>query len=314
MGGGVVSRARVDTPAPASENPAALGASLITEPAMSAPIAPAAIAPASTMSASTGRRVSVGNASEFKAALADAQPGDSILLRAGTYDGGLFEASRSGRADAPITIRSDGTGPAILHGQLKVSGSHMRVEGLKIDGQHTLDTATLWLEGNASNLEIVGNEITGSGAVGSQGQDGAGIYADDTTQSVRIQNNWIHDAGSNPQFHHGMYLNGRNYVVSGNRVEGSAAFGIQLYPSLHDSVVTGNTVVRSGKSGIILGGEGSSPSSGVRIEGNTVSGSGEYGIATYWGGSPGAGNVISGNTVSGNSQGSYDGGAGSLAA
>jgi len=65
------------------------------------------------------QEIPVSNASQFTSALANAQPGDTILL-SGTIVGGRFTTTRSGEPSNYITIRGDGTA--------RVSGSPYALE------------------------------------------------------------------------------------------------------------------------------------------------------------------------------------------
>lgn len=72
-----------------------------------------------------------------------AEPGATIVLAPGTYDGA--ETRRSGTAAAPITIRGPETGRdaasrfrAVVHGSrivLQINHGHYRLEGFTVDGQ-----------------------------------------------------------------------------------------------------------------------------------------------------------------------------------
>ena len=91
----------------------------------------------------TPRTVAVATATELRAALQAAQPGDVITLADGTYTG-TFALAASGTPEQPIVIR--GAGGAILDGAncspcniLEIAGSHVHVERLAIRrGQRAL--------------------------------------------------------------------------------------------------------------------------------------------------------------------------------
>jgi len=96
---------------------------------------PAASGPSCPVSGS----VSVSSASQLKSALADARPGQTILLASGLYRGD-FVASRSGKPSAPVTLC--GTRGAVLEGESIKYGytfyldhaSWWRVEGFTVEG------------------------------------------------------------------------------------------------------------------------------------------------------------------------------------
>jgi poly(beta-D-mannuronate) lyase len=68
----------------------------------------------------------------LKTALAAARPGDTVVIRNGTYRGVIWEVDATGTAEAPITVRAETPGKVISTGQsaLRISGTHVVVEGL----------------------------------------------------------------------------------------------------------------------------------------------------------------------------------------
>lgn len=90
-----------------------------------------------------GREITVsaeGGSAGIEAALKDAQPGDTILLEAGTYPGPLRIAA-SGQPGKPIVIRSAGGSPAVIVGEgykkegsavVEISGSHLHLHDLDV--------------------------------------------------------------------------------------------------------------------------------------------------------------------------------------
>ncbi len=73
---------------------------------------------------------------EIEAAAKASQPGDTILLRDGSWRDAdvVFEAN--GAADRPITLRAQTPGQVILSGRsrLRIAGSHLVVAGLRFEG------------------------------------------------------------------------------------------------------------------------------------------------------------------------------------
>jgi hypothetical protein len=101
--------------------------------------APASAVTSAGSSCATSGGVSVSSASELIRALAKAQPGETILLVPGSYDGD-FTASHSGTSAAPITLC--GPRSAVLDGGSVSKGytfyldhvSWWRVEGFTVEG------------------------------------------------------------------------------------------------------------------------------------------------------------------------------------
>jgi len=62
--------------------------------------------------AAAGTRIVVKDSEGLRAALAKAEPGDTIELEGGTYSGGLYFREISGKKNKPITIRAKDVGNA----------------------------------------------------------------------------------------------------------------------------------------------------------------------------------------------------------
>jgi hypothetical protein len=105
----------------------------------SAPSRSATASPVATSSCGGSTGTSVSSASELTRALGVAQPGQTIVLAAGTYDGN-FSATRSGTSGAPVTLC--GPRSAVLDGGSVQLGytlhldhaSWWRVEGFTVEG------------------------------------------------------------------------------------------------------------------------------------------------------------------------------------
>jgi len=98
---------------------------LITAPAAETPPTPV-----------LGDEFFVSSVSEFNNAVAQAQPGDSIVLANGTYTSDYFQFSADGTEDLPITFRAETPGQVILNGssRLSISGDWLVVDGLNFVG------------------------------------------------------------------------------------------------------------------------------------------------------------------------------------
>jgi len=232
-------------------------------------------------------------------ALARARPGDTIYVRRGTYSGWLT-AARSGTSSAPITLAAYPGERPLLTGRLKITGSHIRVRGLVFHGQTRANRRdVLVYVSGGSDIEIAKNEIRRSWM--------SGVYIG-PGKDVRIVGNHIHSNGVHENLDHGIYCgDSSGALIANNRIVDNLAAGIQIYPDCDSSRVTANDIRRSGKFGIILGGDGSRVSEHNVIEKNVVANNRETGIKTYWGGAVGAGNVARDNVVYGNPEGNLVG-------
>lgn len=99
----------------------------------------------------------VSTQSEFSAAVSNAQPGDHIVLRNGTYTG--LTITKSGTAANPIVIEAANKHMAIIKGLIQDNGSYTWIHALKfIDLKSGVDI-------NASHVTITRNLFTGGRGV-----------------------------------------------------------------------------------------------------------------------------------------------------
>lgn len=186
-------------------------------------------------------------------AVASAGPGDAIVLAGGAYAGARVE--RSGRPDAPITIRPDAgarvsltaPGPANRHASILEfetwagdgTVACWRVEGLWIDGspKYGIDAR------HTRALAVVSNHVTQSRVTGI-----FTAFSDD----VRIEGN---ESSGNGE--HGIYFcnSGDGFRIRGNRAHHNAACGIHLNGDasaggdgvLSDGVIEANVIHANGQ-------------------------------------------------------------------
>lgn len=244
-----------------------------TVPQATAQVGPLASALPTTLSPSTGstfyvsRRGSDANPGTLRRpwrtaqkALNTLRPGQQALVRAGTYSEGLL-MRRSGTEAKPITLAAyPGERPVLRPAStdgdtyaMRISGSYFRLRGFVLEGAAGTSSANIYLFGSASHVDIRRNEIRAS-------QD-QGVFAEETTRSVHMVGNRIHGNGlnSDPGQHqsHGIYLQGQDHLIANNVIyDHPFGFGIQIYPENTGTIVVDNTVVASGLSGIVIGGEG----------------------------------------------------------
>ncbi len=94
------------------------------------------------------RTVNVSTATELAAALADARPGDHIVLADGSYGGGGFATAAAGTAAEPIVIRANSKLAARLTSELVIGHPWYLLWGLDFDG------ARLAVEPAAADLVV----------------------------------------------------------------------------------------------------------------------------------------------------------------
>lgn len=224
--------------------------------------------------------------------------GQTIMLRRGTYAGNATIGA-SGRAGAPITLRSAPGEAAVIAGQLTVTGSWVRVSRLRFSAGGSSGDVQLYISG-ADHVEVSGNNFRGSPMSAIFVGDG-----EDVSHDVRILGNRVSENGDDSQFHHGIYCgHADGAVIANNVVDHNAAFGIQAYPDCDNANIANNTIVGNGQAGIVVGGDGDTTSQGVRVVNNIIFGNGTSGVQTVWEGSTGSGTVVR-NLISGNRSGPF---------
>ena len=240
------------------------------------PSATTTIAPAAP---SSSRTIAVDTVDEIRAAVAGAAPGSVILVADGEYTfRPRLEASASGTAAAPITIR--GSRNAVLRTTgvsgdygLHVTGDHWRVEGLTV--AHA--GKGIVLDGSVGTV-IDGVEVHDIGA--------EGVHFRTCSSDGVLRNSFVHDTGrSTPNFGEGAYVgstssnwpdfqctdaversavgdNTERVLIEDNLFEDVPAEGADLKEGTNSGVVRRNTFRRVGGSGL------NSADSAVDVKGN----------------------------------------------
>lgn len=153
------------------------------------------------------------------------------------------------------------------------SVSYVRINGLIFEKSSGDRSSNLYFAGSTRNCEL-------SDSV-SRNAHYQSITADDTTQRIHLLRNISHNNGdglANMQQQHGMYIQGGPHLIANNIIHHHPyGFGIQIYPQANGTIIVNNTVLRSGKSGIVLGGSGGV--TGIQVVNNIFAFSGEYGLA-----------------------------------
>ncbi|GAA3436921.1 hypothetical protein GCM10018954_065310 [Kutzneria kofuensis] len=122
--------------------------------------------------AATPRTLVSSSPSQLSATLAQARPGDRVVVGAGVYDAGLIRVGRSGTARAPITI-------AAALGQVRFSGAG----GLDLTGaSHVVVQGFVFADGNGLTVpgDAAANRITRNTFEGNKGGADLTVKANDT--------------------------------------------------------------------------------------------------------------------------------------
>lgn len=155
------------------------------------------------------REVNVSTVDQLHAALADAKPGDKIIIAPGIYRNDVwkgnwaaFFSEASGTAEMPITICSAAPDdPAVLCGvsQENKIALHIIGEYWNIRDLITCEAGKGIVIDRGSHATITGCEVYNIGA--------EGIHIRDDSSNCLIENCYIHDCGTvSPQYGEGIYI------------------------------------------------------------------------------------------------------------
>jgi hypothetical protein len=235
---------------------------------------------AGPLCAQTGSRtIDLMPGSSFQAAVESLQPGDTLIVHAGTYsDSGRISISVHGTASAPVLIKAaDGqprpvvTRPAsaAVQNTINIEGAtYLTIKGLEITGNggdginlsggpsfitledldvHDVDVGVN-VRSSMNNLTVRRNQIRRTG-IGNGTGEGMYVGCNDATCIVRdslLEQNWIHDA-----------LPG---TTQGD--------GIEVKVGSHSNVIRDNVIYNMPFPGIFVYGTGANPVN--LVEGNVV--------------------------------------------
>jgi hypothetical protein len=255
------------------------------------------------------RTVNVSNQSALGSALANAQPGDRIVLAPGTYDGSRKIAGRSGTQSQPIVLC--GPRSAVLTGDVRPEGINWWI----FQGFTIRDVFQAFYARGVRNVRVQGLEIY------NVGQEGIHFLCNSTDNVA--QANYVHDTGRSkttsgeavylgtypPQVSQWCGFSGydqssRNQVIGNRFGPNVTAEDMQAQPGSNDGVFRGNTSDGTGKRTISGHFDASvalsNNTSGWLVEGNTLKPAAQdgavagNGIVVYSGAS---GHQIRGNTI-----------------
>ncbi|HSF01550.1 MAG TPA: right-handed parallel beta-helix repeat-containing protein [Solirubrobacterales bacterium] len=219
-------------------------------------------------------------------AISAAQPGDTIVLAAGTYGarGTTTNADTSGTATAPITFMGHpGQPKPMILGHFKIDGDYLRFSRLFFNGPtgRVKDISSENPKGEQVQVTINGDHDTISNSEIANSDWHAGIYLSGA-EDARIVGNYIHDNGDDGscchQYQwnasHGIYFSSGSGLIANNVIEHNLARGVQLYKHPHDVLVTENTIVRNGRAGVQVAKE----TANSTVANNIVAYNGDTGI------------------------------------
>ena len=208
---------------------------------------------------SPGGDGSAGNPYDtLDAALAQAQPGDRILLAAGTYGGGAYQDNLKGTAANPIEIAGDPAGGTIISGGSQAfqlsDPEYVIIQNIEVTG--TSDNGMNIDDGGIGSYDtpahhIVIRDVTVSNIGGSDNQDGIKLSGVDyfLIEGSEISYCGGGTSGSGIDMvgcHHGVIRTSYLHHASGN--------GIQAKGGSEDVLIWQNWFFEAGERSLNLGG------------------------------------------------------------
>jgi Right handed beta helix region len=210
------------------------------------------------------------------------RPGERALVARGTYVADHV-LERAGTRTSPITVAALPGHRVVLRAgsssgdtyplRVRSGAAFARIQGFILERAEGTSSTNVYFEGSAHDVELSRNEIRFS-------QD-QGIFVESGARRIHIIGNRIHDNGrgheSGQHQSHGIYIEGADHLVANNVVYAHPhGFGIQIYPENERTVVVHNTVVGSGHSGIVVGGD--EGVSDIAIRNNVLAFNARYGV------------------------------------
>jgi hypothetical protein len=237
------------------------------------------------------------------------QPGDTVIVTAGTYAGFVmgWNTNPAGTVSDPITIEADPSaapGSVIINSQnpytavaadLEPGSDYVTVEDFTIENDGTVTRDGIKATGKHDS--ILNNTVTGVG--------GQGIFANNAPGIVISGNTVSGTLGTNSTGH-GVYVAGESTgaIIRGNIIHDNGAIGIHINGDsggvgtlnvLQNALIENNVIYNNTtEAGINCDGLQNST-----IRNNLIYGYASYGISLYRidAGGPSSGNIIVNNTI-----------------
>jgi parallel beta-helix repeat protein len=241
------------------------------------------------------------------------QPGDTLIVRGGTYNEALLGGWIGGTSwSNPVTIRAASGETVIMRPSSSASGSYVlrfhggnaryiELRGIRFDAD-LLNSHTIRIEcTDSANTATCAHHIRLRDCEIANAGNGQGIIISRNNPSNQIINCDIHHNGvTGGTLQHGLYVSSANNLIERNRIHHNAAHGIQFYSArtnaVNDNILRSNAIYSNGTSGVTM-------SHGARgsAHHNVIWGNGRLGLQVNYGGTMMRvyNNVIYGNGAAG---------------
>ena len=267
------------------------------QPVDNLPLAPAPVN-ASLVVAPDGDDGAAGTADAplrtIAAAAQRAQPGMTILIRNGTYEGDI-KTEAQGTASARIAYVAESpavkiVGSGTQDGVWENNGDYVDIVGFDVSGRNDVG-----IYDRGSFVRIIQNRVYGM-------PRGNCIYtANDNYDltDIDVIGNVTHGCGAT-KLDHGIYVSHRRGVIANNISYGNPGFGIHCWHACNEVLIANNLVFGNAQGGIVIGGANDAgvPVDNSLVANNIVVDNGREGIRE--GGDSGSDNRFVNNLLWGN--------------
>jgi hypothetical protein len=196
------------------------------------------------------RTLKAGTDAELARAVADARPGDTVLVADGTYSETLV-VKASGKAGQPITVKAANARKAVFarKGQTaRIDGSFLRFEGLVFDSQYGDCTC---VRAAGKGIHFLDCEIRRAGSAdGKGGGDGLQFFdsADGLVEKCHIHHCLATSGGERTDSHGVRFTHSFRMTIRGCRIELASGDCVQVDPNRKewDEIVIEGCTLRGG--------------------------------------------------------------------
>ena len=167
-------------------------------------------------------------------ALSRVGAGNTIIVKPGLYRGAVQIRNHPARPEGPPTvIRSEVKWKAVINGGESEAINIVDCPGIVIDGFEICGARADGVSMNTDGGTLRNCWVHHNGAMG---------VSSHNHKNVTIEANLIEFNGGNIQYHHGVYVDGEHPAIRRNIIRHNSGYGLHLYPSIKDAVVSQNLV------------------------------------------------------------------------
>lgn len=239
--------------------------------------------------------------STIKRAVESMKPGDTVVLRGGTYHELIDLYNRNGSSDAWLTVKAYPGEKPILDGRNKLDEgiifnacSYWRIEGIEFTGY---TGAAIYIKDQCNHFDL--NHLTIHDLNGPLGTNAGteGIMGEKNSSYVTVRNTEIYNVGlaQKKQTDHGIYIGygAHNWTFDSNIIHDNSGAGIQLIGEPNggsNCTITNNYLFNNLQWGLVMGAH----ATGNTVDNNTFYGNSDSDIYLL---ENAAGNSFSNNTL-----------------